>query len=61
VTAEDYKLVARVFAQARQDLNPNPDGDIEFGFSVLQERLADAMKAQNHRFRRGEFDAACKP
>ena len=39
------KLVADTIATARRDLYPDPDGDIEFAFSVLQERLADAFSA----------------
>lgn len=58
---ECYELVAKTLAQARLDIQPEPNGDIEFGFSVLQERVDCAFQVNNARFNRALFDAACKP
>lgn len=56
------KLVADTIAAARRDLRPDPEGDIEFGFGVLQERLGDAFGAVAiPYFDRPAFDSACKP
>jgi hypothetical protein len=61
MTTQDYERIARVFANLRRDLSPDPEGDIEFGIGCLQERLADAFKAENPRFQRDLFDRACTP
>lgn len=56
------RLVADTIATARRDLQPDPEGDIEFAFSVLQERLAEAFEATTiPHFARAAFDTACKP
>lgn len=56
------RLVADTIATARRDLRPDPEGDIEFAFGVLQERLGDAFGAVAiPYFDRPAFDAACKP
>lgn len=60
-TSSTQALVAGTIAQARRDLQPDPEGDIEFAFAVLQERLGDAFAATTiPHFDRAAFDAACK-
>jgi hypothetical protein len=60
MSREDYTLVAQVFSEARRDMLPDPEGDIEFGFGVLQERFALAFEQQNPRFNATVFNAECK-
>jgi hypothetical protein len=63
MTRKDYVLLAEAFKQARELNELRRNGSDYYptrnGIDLAQDRVADLLRADNPRFDRTRFDAAC--